>query len=391
VRVLEDGTAADFGLEPPQLSIELVTATGTTSLEIGSELPASSRRVARLGGDPHLFVIEAPFVAAASKAAGDWRDRRLFPGERRDIQSIRLRGAQAEVLLGKRGDRFWLESPVTDVADRDAVEALLSAVTEVSAETFVDGLPASDVDLGLDPGLGAIEVVLQGQEEPFRIVMGTSTTSEPNGDSVEGTESVSKDLAPPPADTSHYARVGGTLVTTSAVLVGPLARSTDDWRSRAWLTVPTYDIEKLVLGGDDPNLVLTRDGVDWKRGEETIEYTVVNQFLTTLSGLRAEAVDTSVTLRDLPTRLSLDVTAKDGTLTTLKIAGNDGDAVWATSSGRSLGLRMPQGTVEQLKTGLEAIRSAEVLTPDPPGDLSSGGGSPDVDADDETAAMKDFS
>jgi hypothetical protein len=362
VRVLEEGTAADYGLEPPQFRVELVTPTASEWIDIGSELPASSRRVARIGEEGRLYLIEAPFVAAMSKAAGDWRDRRLFPGERRSIQSVRLRGAHGEVLLAKRGDRFWLESPATDVADRDGVEALLGAVTEITAETFVDVPPASDEDLGLDPTVSSIEVVLQGQEKPFRIVLGRGTASEavPNGEGTDDPAAVAPSVA-----TSRYARVGDALVTTNAALAGPLGQSADEWRSRAWMTVPTYDIEKVVIDGVEPSLVLTRDGVDWKRGDETIEYTVVNRFLTTLAGLRAEGVETNGSPSGLPARLTIDLTAKDGTLTTLGLSGVDGEDEWGTSSGRPLGLRLPSGTLEQLNEALDAIRSAEVLVVDP--------------------------
>ncbi len=354
LRVLESGAPADYGLEPPSLRVTLESGGVSHSLDVGNELPASSRRVVRLGDADTLYVVEAPFFDQAVRAGGEWRDKKLFHAGRSEVQSLRLSGPAGEILLARRGDRYWLESPIRDLAGRDEVDALISTLTSLAAERFVDAPTASEEEMGLAPAVGTLEVVLANQEEPFRLAWGA-----PVGLGLsESAEAGSPETT---SEAGHFARVGEVLVETRADLGAVFERSLADWRSYRWMSLSSYEVDRLRLIDGDEELVLSRDGVDWTRGSEKIGYSSVSGLLTQLGTLRADEL---VDAADVPAspRWTLELTDKQGALTTLALYPSEpsGRAL-ATASHRSVGLRFGPETIESLESALEAVRTAEVI------------------------------
>ncbi|HEX2163878.1 MAG TPA: DUF4340 domain-containing protein, partial [Thermoanaerobaculia bacterium] len=136
-RTLDDFDRAALGLDPPRARVTLERAEGEPIvLAVGADLPASSDMVVLREDRGEAHVVDRAILHDLTRAAGDWRARETFPGERDDVERVRLAGAGGEVVLERAGGGFRLTRPVADAADPAAVDELLGALTRLAAERF---------------------------------------------------------------------------------------------------------------------------------------------------------------------------------------------------------------------------------------------------------------
>lgn len=356
-RTLEDVDRADYGLAPPAATATLVTAKGRHTLEIGSEVPGGDQRVVALAGGDTVWTVPGAFWSEIAKEPGEWRSRQLFPGQRHEVERIALRRGDQAVVLARRGGDFWLEAPLADRADREPVEELLTAVAGLEAVEFLDA-PAAEA--GLETPEAVVEVVRQGQQEPFRIALGP-----PRG---EGEEAV------------RVARVDGQLVAARlAELTAAVQRPPAEWRSRGWSALPVYDVDRVEATDAEGTLTLVRSGADWDREGTKIFYAPVSDLLTAVADARAtELLAPAAAAARVagPPALTLRLVGREGRTETLRLwpAGEGGAP--ARVEGRELVLLLPPETVATLAGHLRAVRQAEPLpaaTAGADGDDAAGG------------------
>jgi len=277
---IDDVDRQATGLDKPEAKIRLKTADGTTVLEIGAKVPVGGERIVRIEGKSEAYAVPDAFWNDLLREPGSWRDKQIFSGDREAIERITIRpsaiagapGApvSSEVVLARHADGFWLERPIADRADRDLVEALLSDLTGLAADRFVES-PAVPAEMGLAPPKGTIEVASKGQRQAFQLDLGGNVGAAAEGE------------AP-----ATYARAGGQLFTTKSRVAEALMRGEQDWRSHAVSSIEVYQVDSIHVEGDQGSLDVKRSGSDWQRGKETISYTPVSDLLYAISELRAE-------------------------------------------------------------------------------------------------------
>lgn len=344
-RTLEDYDAAEVGLANPRGKVTFETAKGAKTLSIGAQLPQSDSMIVAVEGEKEAHVVPSFVYNDLGKEAGDWRDKSLFRGDRNDIQSVRLTpqsvasAAGVSVLLAKRGQELWLESPIADRADREATDKLLTQVSTLKATRFVDE-PKAPGEVGLSPPAGVIEVVLEKQTVPLTIELGAPTS--------EGS-------------LSRYARVGGQLVETDADLAPLLGKGPEAWRSLAWTAFDSWAVEKATIEDPQRKLEVVRDGGEWKRDGVEIPYTPVGDLLSALADARAERLAPPEASAALGARAPITITLEgreDRSETLGLYPAIDGDSP-ATVSGRQAVLLLPAKTVEDLQAKITAVRAAQ--------------------------------
>jgi hypothetical protein len=345
-RTLEDPDRADLGLESPRARVTLGTADGETVLEIGAEVPASSSMIVAVAGEPVAHAVAKHLYADLTKEPGDWRSRDLFTAQRDDIERLTLAGPGGRVLLAKRGDGFWIESPIVDRADRDHANELLGQITGLRVHAFLDAPALSPAEMGLEPPRGLVEAILRGSEQPFRIEVGA---------------------ADPESAERRYARLGSLLFTTEAKLGEALERGAEQWRALGWSGVEVYQIDAAKTSGSGEPLALKRAGADWQRGEVKIAYTPVSDFLYAVAGAKGEAAMSPAAAAELGATLAapaleIALTASDGREETLRLFAPLADGrVPATASGRDVVLLLSASAASDVQSKLAAVRQAEPL------------------------------
>ncbi|HEV8577764.1 MAG TPA: DUF4340 domain-containing protein [Thermoanaerobaculia bacterium] len=351
-RTLEDVDRKDVGLDKPRATLRLATKEGETVLELGADVPPGGSLVAGIKGEKGAYVVSDSILTDLERPPGDWRDKLMFRGDREAVQRIALTAGAAggPVVLAKRANGFWIEKPIADRADSDLVDGLLSDLTGLTAERFVDASRPL-AELGLAPPREAVDVVFRGVAAPVRIELGGPVTGE----------------AAPEGQTSgelSYARVGNTIFEVRTRLAESARRSPADWRALQLSALAVHDVESATVRDDRTEVKLTRSGTDWKRGETLISYLPVSDLLFAVTGARADRLltpqEAQASGADLAKPvLTFNLHSKEAGDETLTLYPPLKEGVPARASGRDVVLRLPSEAFREIQEKLRGVRAAK--------------------------------
>lgn len=346
-RVLDDVDPKQAGLDKPRATVRLKTDEGETVLKIGAADPMGGSTLASIegvDGRKGTFVVSDSILAEIQRQPGDWRDRQMYRGDRDEVRRITLSTGGVGVVLVAKGDVFHVERPIADRADREKVDDLFAELSGLTAERFVDrplGQPRAVVEVAFKQG------------PPVRIEVGGPVESSPEEE--------------PTAASAVQARVGGQAFEARTRLAEIAARPAAEWRSQTLSGLDVFQVESATVQDGQGKLTLQRAEPDWKRGEETISYLPVSDFLFALVQARAErllspAEAAALGIAGKPA-LTVVLKSKDVGEETLTLYPPVAAGVPARATGRDLVLLLPAGTLGEVQGKLAEVRKAKPLTP----------------------------
>jgi hypothetical protein len=359
-RTLDDVDPKAVGLDKPRAVVRLTTKTGDKTgekvLRLGAEVPPGGSLIAAVPGQKGAYVVGDAILSEVDKGPGEWRDRLVFRGDRERIRSITLSGAAGgPVVLARRADGFWIERPFADRADHDLVDGLLSDLTGLTADRFLDGSrpPAA---LGLQPPRATVDVAFSGVTPPVRIDLGTAV---PGAAAPEGQ----------PSGEVGYARVGDVTFEVRTRLGESALRAPADWRALQLSAFEVHQVDSATVRDDRAALELTRAGTDWKRGDTLISYLPVSDLLFAVIGARAERLLTPAESQSLHAGsskplLTFELRTKDAGNETLVLYPPVQGGVPARASGREVVLLLPADALQQIQAKVKAVRAAKAVKPE---------------------------
>ena len=357
-RTLDDVDPRAVGLDKPRAVVRLTTKaggkTGEKVLRLGAEVPPGGSLIAAVPGQKGAYVVGDAILAEVDKAPGEWRDRLVFRGDRERIRSITLSGAAGgPVVLARRADGFWIERPFADRADHDLVDGLLSDLTGLTADRYLDGSRPPSA-LGLQPPRATVDVAFSGVTPPVRIELGTAVTgaAAPEGQ---------------PSGELGYARVGDVTFEVRTRLGESALRSPADWRALQLSAFEVHQVDSATVRDDRTALELTRAGTDWKRGDTLISYLPVSDLLFAVIGARAERLLTPAEAQSLLAAkplLTFELRTKDAGNETLTLYPPVQGGVPARASGREVVLLLPADALQQIQAKVKAVREAKAVKPE---------------------------
>jgi hypothetical protein len=352
-RTLEDVNRKDVGLDKPRATVRIETEDGTKVLQLGAAVPTGGSLIAGLEGENEAYVVSDTIWSQIDREPGSWRDRQLFRASRDAIARIALSAPGGQrIVLAEQGGRFRIESPFADRADKKLVDDLYADLSGLTAVQFVDKPELAPAAIGLQPPQRVIEVTFK-DGDPLRIELGAPTSATP--------EPPSDPTAPPPP-ASIYARVGPQLIETQTRLPQTTAHPPEEWRARGLSAFEVYDVEAVTIRDGKGPLRLTRAGTDWKRGEETISYMPVSDFLFALTGAQADRLLTAQEAGSLGQPvLTVELDAKQAGKETLTLYPARADGAPARVSGRDVVLLLPKDKLQEILARLGDVRGAKKL------------------------------
>jgi Domain of unknown function (DUF4340) len=366
-RTLDHVVPADVGLDKPRAVVALTLAgkPGETVLDVGAAVPTGGQAIVAIAGRPGAYVVGDSLMSEVNKQPGDWRDRQMFHGDRDAVERLAWTvGGGPRVVLAKRGDRFWLESPIVDRADRDQVEKLLTDLVGLTAESFVKSPPPSPA-APPPPPRSVLEAVVAGQPAPFRVELGASHPAN---------ASPAQPGAPETAGSLTRAQVGATVFETRSALAETLARPPAEWRSPLLSGLEVHQVDSVAVRDAQGTMQLTRSGTDWKRGAATISYLPVSDLLFAVTEAKADRLLTPAEAASLGAGAGQPVAifelkagqAGSETITLYPPLSGATHGVPARAAGRDTVLLLPEPKLKEIRDRVDAVRAAKPLPPEKP-------------------------
>jgi hypothetical protein len=276
---------AEFGLEPPQISLVVEAGSQHWRLRVGNKTSPGDQVFLRVVGIDGAFVADADWLKFIPHSANDWRDTALvnFNGGAPDW-IVLTNGTKVIELHCDATNHLWrMTRPLLARADNSRIIEALQRLQTASLSQFISddtnadlsafGLQPADLDLWLGCGTNFTTAIHIGKS--------------------------------PTNDASQvYARREGwnAIATTAKEPLSPWRGTVNDFRDPYLLelSAPIAEIEMRGLN----NFTLQRQRTnDWRVvGEKfPVDAGSVQQFIKTLAGLRiAEFVKDVVTAPDLP-------------------------------------------------------------------------------------------
>ena len=158
-----------YGLDPAVGEITC-TARGTpTMLLIGSATPMHKNRYAKLANRPEIFVIDASVFDTANQPVDTFRDPLLLHLTPSSIHGITLTSPTIAWTLTRSDNTWQLTQPLTDLASRAEVDAVLNDLRDLHIKRFVNDTPAIEqlATWGLDHPNAELQLQQEGVTHPL--------------------------------------------------------------------------------------------------------------------------------------------------------------------------------------------------------------------------------
>ncbi len=336
-RTFEEYDAEKTGLASPKVQATLRAKGKDYTLAFGEDLPLGGALFVSDGKKAYQVSGATDLIKDLQKNPGDWRDKKLFHGERSEAETITLADADKKLVLKRHGEgeNFDIEEPIQDAAERDLASSLLTEVTGLQAATFLE--PGAS----FTPSGRSVEVKLATAEEPFRIELGQA---------LEGGQVAAK--------------VEGQLVALEASRLEPaFAREVNSWRSLAWSDLQVFQVDRVLFKTPSASTEVKRVDGEWKRGDDKLDFTAASDALYPIVEVKAqeivskaEAASRGFALTSPRLEIELDTESKKERLA---VFAAQGELAAATSEGRDSVLLLPNDKVVELEQKVETLRTAK--------------------------------
>ena len=185
-----DAKAEDYGLKTPVVKATISWKDPKTpnkilsrTVEVGLDIPGTETTAARVAGSAPVSFVSTNLALAVKKTADEFKSREVFGPNNPDNSRLDVDRVRGKLSLAKKDGTWWLSQPLADLADGDAVDKLISALTALKV---IDFLPSQQgqglASLGLSPPL--FHVVLADAKGPgITVDFGSSKA---DGNSVYG-------------------------------------------------------------------------------------------------------------------------------------------------------------------------------------------------------------
>lgn len=170
-RLVEDKASdlQNFGLDQPQLEVDLTAKDKTQKLLLGADTPAGGAVYAMLAGDPRLFTVASYTKTSLDKNLNDLRDKRLLPVDADKVSQVEILQKKSDIEFGRNKDAWQILKPKPMRADsiqvgdlvRDLTNAkmdLSSADAKQEASAFDHAAPVATAKLTDESGTQQLQV-----------------------------------------------------------------------------------------------------------------------------------------------------------------------------------------------------------------------------------------
>jgi hypothetical protein len=287
---VEDNPASvkQYELDPPRatVGIRLTGETAVHRLELGTKTLTGADVYARVEGQPKVFLLSSTTDDSVDRSTFDLRDKTVlkFDHDKADSLAIAATGGPAATLAKKGPDEWQLTAPSVSRADANAVETLVSKLSQAKMKSIA----AED---------GSKDLKKYGLDKPqMTVTIG--------GGSTRG----SLELGSKAPDGSIYARDASRPIvfTVDATLIDDLKKKPEDLREKLLFafrsfTAVNFDVThgnesfsfaKQKAPAPAPNSTTPAPADTWKQTKPSardVDQGKMTDFLINLANLKADS------------------------------------------------------------------------------------------------------
>ena len=295
----EGGDPAKYEIPKKELTLWYKGQAQPVKLLIGMENPLDNTLFAQREGDKRIVLLASYLKSNLEKRTFDFRKKDIFSFEPDDVGSIALKAKDISWQARKKGDEWFLESPVKALAKKSRVEDVLRALSNLRAKEFVaEEKPAE-------------EVAKFGLKEPeYSVALGLPAKNQ------EILFSLHKQ------DETVYATTSLTnkIVTAEAQVLTDIEKKPEDLREKQVVVFSSWEADKVQVKNGDFTLTAAKDKDNkWVfegAAREEADSSRVETFIRKIESLEAvEFIDSPAGLSSYglePPRSEVTVWTKDG-------------------------------------------------------------------------------
>lgn len=159
----EEARSEDYGFKSPSAKASFVSQVKggkkeTRSVEFGVDIPGTDAAAARLSGSDAVFFVPSSLANAVKKNADDFKSKEVF-GSALEVVRLEVERGRGRLSASKKNAIWWLNQPLTDLADADAIQKLVGELTGLRVLEFVAPAERGNLDaLGLSPPLYRVDL-----------------------------------------------------------------------------------------------------------------------------------------------------------------------------------------------------------------------------------------
>jgi hypothetical protein len=260
---------ANYGLEV-EPAVRFRAGEKDYALRLGNNTPVGGNLYATDAEGAKVFALASWRKNALAKSVKQLRDGRVLDFDRAQVKGITLTSGDGRVVLA-RGEGGWrIAEPVDAKADAEAVDGLLSDLSYLRADEFVDA-PGTDAELGLDAPWLVAELALESGD-PRTLAVGA-----------------------PRAERRVVRGTAGRTFEVASSGLDALPRTLAAFRWKELASFDASEAARLELGfvdagGASVMITGTNGEAGWTTAPEAMEPGKASRLVSELSSLRAEEV-----------------------------------------------------------------------------------------------------
>lgn len=177
MRSLEEekiSSPAKYGLDKPQIRVDITTPSGTQSLLVGNSFKRGEEELfyAKNTAWPHVFTILRTVYDQLNQDTDSYRERYLYDFDQVAARRLEILGPAGQLTLALRGEDWFMAGSPEKKMDTVKVDNFLNAIHSLRISSYPDDAPNRYAAYGLDKPWMKIKVTFGEKNQEETILYG---------------------------------------------------------------------------------------------------------------------------------------------------------------------------------------------------------------------------